>query len=346
MRKLGIVVFSSHSGLGNQSRRITQLVQPERILLIDSSPFSQNKDQHPEWYEGFNGYIARGAPTDRAVDMFLKNLTHLFIMENPLNWRLVTRAHQLGIKVYFHCNYEFCDNLNQPHLPLPDKFIMPSYWMMDAMKQKFGVEKVEYLPPPIDPSEFKEARERNFARRGPIRLLHTVGTLAAKDRNGTLLLLAALEHTTTQFTLVIKSQHVLPTEYMTNDPRVTYKFGSDPSTSNIYQDFDAMILPRRFGGLCLPLCEAMMAGLPVIMPDISPNNALLPKEWLVAATKTDTLKTRALIDLYSVGVKALAKKIDWLIEQNLDIMKTQAFDLAHQEFAQSSLRSKYENLWL
>ena len=45
----------------------------------------------------------------------------------------------------------FCDYLIKPELPKPDLFIMPSYWKLDEMKQRFGDDKVIYLPPPIDP---------------------------------------------------------------------------------------------------------------------------------------------------------------------------------------------------
>lgn len=38
-----------------------------------------------------------------------------------------------------------------------------------------------------------------------------------------------------------------------------------------------MILPRKYAGLCLPMNEALMSGLPVIMTDIEPNNVILPK---------------------------------------------------------------------
>ena len=41
-----------------------------------------------------------------------------------------------------------------------------------------------------------------------------------------------------------------------------------------------MIMPRRYGGLCLPLAEAMTSGLPVFRSSVSPNNEL-PADWLI-----------------------------------------------------------------
>lgn len=347
-RKLGIVVFSSNSGLGNQSRRLTQMLKPERILLINNASFSKNSQQHPEWYEGFSGFFSEGFPSIAAVTQFLKGLTHLYIIENPLNWSLIQMAKRLKIKTYIASNYEFCDNLNKPHLPLPDMFLMPSHWMVQEMQNQFPTVNVKYLPPPVFPNEFKTVRDYNFNRVGKRRFLHVVGTLAAADRNGTLLLLEALKHTTGDFEFIIKSQHPLPEEYQSQDSRVYYRFGTEPEVADLYRDFDAMIMPRRFGGLCLPMQEALMSGLPVIMPDISPNNDILPKDWLIPATHSGTIQTRTTIDLFAAHPLDLARKIDSLATisgEQLEFQKADAFGLAHKEFAPSNLEGEYEKIW-
>ena len=345
-RRLGIVVFSSHSGLGNQSRRLTQFLKPERLLLIDSSSFSKNAEQHPDWYDGFNGYFCEGFPTNAHCIKFLEGLTHLYIIENPLNWSLVTLAKRKKIKVYIASNYEFCDNLNKPHLPTPDLFLMPSYWKVQEMKDRFGEGTVKYLPPPIFPEEFNEVREVNWDRKSrKKKYLHVVGTLAAADRNGTLLLLEALHHAKEDFELVIKSQHQLPDEYFTDDYRVKYQIGSTPVVADIYKDFDLSIMPRRFGGLCLPMQEALVSGLPVLMPDISPNREVLPQKWLIPAGHSGTIMTRASIDLYAVNPIELAKKLDEMAVSNLENDKIDAFEIAHREYAPSSLFTEYEKLW-
>lgn len=347
MRNLGMVVLSSYSGLGNQSRRLTQMLQPEKILLIDSTSFSRNKEQHPEWYQGFNGYVSQGFPTNKTVNLFLQGLTHLYLIENPLNWQLIREATRLGIKSYIASNPEFCDNLRDKSLPLPDCFLMPSKWMMTDMKMNFGTDRVKYLPPPTDPNEFKDARSVNFERKDRRRFLHVVGTLAAADRNGTLSLLSALQYCKEDFELVIKSQHPLPPEYIKDDRRISYKIDNAREVQDLYRDFDAMILPRRFGGLCLPMNEALMAGLPVIMTDISPNSDVLPKEWLVESRcgPGDVIVTRTPINLYTADHHKLAEKIDQFATMDLERYKVDAFSLAHANYSPSALREAYEKLW-
>lgn len=339
--KLGLVVFANDSGLGAQTRRLCYMLRPDVLLAIDSTPFSKNTKQHWDWYDAFQGYRVTGFPKNNEIKVFLRGLTHVVVCENPLNAFMLTEAKRLGIKVYIQSNFEFCDHLDKD-LTLPHKFLMPSHWKVDEMLSKFGC--VEYCPPPIDPVEFVMAREDNFARTGKPRLLHVIGTLAANDRNGTLDLLKAVPFIKNEFELVIRSQHDLPPEYDLKDHRVRFHIGNIENAEDMYKGFDALILPRRYGGLSLSCNEALMCGLPVIMTDISPNNQLLPKEWLVPAVKRGEFYTRTMIDIYGVDPRKLAKKIDQLIESDLSAQKVKAFEIAYNEFSPTVVKRLYDRI--
>lgn len=343
--RLGIVCFCNDSGLGAQTRRLTQMLRPYRILAIDSSGFSKNKQRNFHWYDNFTGYRVDGFPTDHEIRVFLKGLTHVLCCENPLNFSLFSESQRLGIKSYVQSNYEFCDNLKNSNLPLPTKFLMPSYWKIEEMQERFGEDRVVYLPPPINPNEFKNARDINMPRSGKRSLLHIVGTLAAHDRNGTLDILQALKYCTSDFTLTIRSQHPLPDEYISNDPRLIYKIGNEQNVEDMYKGYDAMILPRRYGGLALTMNEALMSGLPVIMTDISPNNEVLPKEWLVECSKVDEFMARVPIDVHGCNIQKLAEKIDWVVNETWMADKVAAFSLGHEKYSESSLQDLYNSLW-
>lgn len=346
--KLGLMAFANDSGLGAQTRRLTYMLKPDRILVIDSSGFSKNKVQHFDWYSGFDGYKVQGFPTNGEIRRFMMGITHMIVCENPLNFYLLEYCKDNGVKLYIQSNFEFCDHLNND-LPLPTKFLMPSHWKVEEMIAKFGADRVEYLPPPIDPNEFKDARKINFDRgdlyKTSPRFLHIVGTLAERDRNGTLDLLRALRFSTAQFDLVIRSQHELPNEYYIQDRRVKYDVRNHHDAQEMYKDFDAMIQPRRYGGLSLTTNEGLMSGLPVIMSDVSPNNQLLPAQWVVKARKREEFMTRAMIGVYETDAKALGEKIDWLTTQNLDRMKGEAFGIGYDNFSVSALEGKYKALW-
>lgn len=322
------------------------MLKPYRLLVINSESFSKNKKQHLDWYDSFNGYIVNGFPNNYEVKKFLSGLTHVFVCENPLNFFLFTQAKRDGVKTYVQSNYEFCDNLKNHSLPLPDKFLMPSHWKLEEMRQRFGEDIVVYLPPPIDPMEYKEARDTNLQRSAEkLRILHVVGTLASYDRNGTLDLLRALGYTTTDFELVVHSQHELPKDYIVEDPRISYHIGSVENSRDLYKGFDLMVLPRRYGGLCLPMWEALMSAIPVVMTNMSPNDSYLPSEWLVTAVKSDQFMARVMIDVYSSNIREIAKKIDWFAESYPKDSRTQAFEIAYNNVSPSVLSESYEKLW-
>lgn len=347
MVKIGLIAFANNSGLGAQTRRLADMIKPDKVLLVDSSPFSENKEKNFDWYKGLNVQISYGFPSNEDILKFLDGLTHVFTCENPFNFNLVHWGKEKGIKIFCQANYEFCENLSKPYLPVPDKFYMPSYWKIDDMKLHFGEDRVEYLPPPIDPAEFQKTRQVNLKRSSKKRFLHIIGTMAHLDRNGTLDLLKALEFSKGDFELVIRTQHQLTMEYKTEDPRVTYDLDSKPTNAELYEDFDALILPRRYGGLSLTTNEALMSAMPVIMPNISPNNKLLPSSWLVPAYRSSYFPSRSLIAVYSVDIQALADKIDsWCSENPVNnTMKERAFKIAMDNFSFEVLKPKYEEIF-
>jgi len=335
---LGIVArMDLGSGLQAQTLALCKMLRPDKVLLIDSTPFNK-AEQHPELYDGFNVDKVMGFLTKDQYYQWMNGLTHILSAECFYNDYLVNHTMSLGIKTYLQPNAEFYSHAVTP----PTKFLMPSHWHLNEFKERYG-DRVEYLPPPLFPNEFKKAREANFKRSGK-RFLHIVGKLASKDRNGTLSLLEALKHTDKDFELVIKSQYELPPEYQTDDKRVTYDIRNVEEQQDLYTDFDAMILPRRYGGLCLPVNEALVSGLPVIMTDISPQNQVLPKEWLVQSNILDSLQTRILLDVHTADAKKLAEKIDWLCSLNsLNLWKTKAFEIG-MTYAADSLRDKYKEV--
>lgn len=344
MVKVGIIAFANFGGLGIQTRRLIKMIEPYRVLVIDSTPFSKNKEQDFKWFKPYNHFITSGFPRNHELIRFVEDLTHVLVCENPYNFYLLHLCWEKGIKTFVQSNYEFCENLNNPHLPLPSMFLMPSYWKIAEMKRKFGENRVQYLPPPIDKKELAGISEMNIKRKGKKRFLHVVGTLAFKDRNGTADVLNAMKFSKEDYELVITSQHELPDRYMLKDPRLTYDIGNKKNNSDLYKDFDALILPRRYGGLSLVVNEALMCGLPVIMTDVSPNNELLPKFWLVPAEPKTVIHAREVLDVYGVEPEDLAKKIDEFAKEDLFVYKNMAHTLGEQ-FSVEVLKPFYDRLW-
>lgn len=349
VRKLGLIAFANDGGLGAQTRRLAKLLNPERVMVIDSSGFSRNRAQHFEWYKDYPSFIATSFPISQVdVDKFLQNLTHVLCVENPYNFNLVWYAQKKGIKIYCQSNYEFNDNLDKPYLPVVDKFLMPSHWKLAEMKELFGEDRVMYLPPPIDPAELQTARQVNLKRRGKKRFLHVIGTAAHLDRNGTLDLVDTIPLTKGDFELIVRSQHNLSMDVFVDDPRVKYEVGNLEKNEDLYKDFDALLLPRRWGGLSLTANEALMAGLPVLMSDVSPQKSVLPAGWLCPANRQGSFVSHGEIPYYSVSHSTFGAMIDAFSQMSDEVMlgeKQKAFEIAMNYYSPDALKERYLNLF-
>jgi glycosyltransferase involved in cell wall biosynthesis len=184
-------------------------------------------------------------------------------------------------------------------IPLPTRFLAPSPWNIDGMYQRFG-ERVVHLPPPTSPEDFARARDPNLGCRGRRRLLVVLGKPAHGDRNGVMLVMHAMQRSRAPFDLVVKSQE--PLQPLLRDPRLTWDSSAPEDRAELYEGFDALILPRRYGGLCLPMNEALTSGLPVIMSNTSPNDAILPRDWLVPGAFNGGFTSRVPISYFNVNI--------------------------------------------
>jgi glycosyltransferase involved in cell wall biosynthesis len=114
--------------------------------------------------------------------------------------------------------------------------------------------------------------------------------------------------------------------------------------AELYASFDVLILPRRYGGLCLPMSEALASGLPVIMSNTSPNDAILPADWLVPGAFNGGFTSRVAIQYFNVNIAVLAQKLDeWatMPDEMLDQHKARALELSRQ-WDPRVLRPQYE----
>jgi hypothetical protein len=172
------------------------------------------------------------------------------------------------------------------------------------------------------------------------RILHIAGKAAANDRNGTNSILDMMKYSKADFELVIKSQTPINTKRL--DSRITVEIDNVKHRQDMYTGFDGMILPRRYAGLCLPMNEALLSGLPVFMTDISPNNLILPKEWLTVSEELGVMRLAAPVIYYDVNAQKLAEKIDAYVNLNdKTSIKQQAFNIGYKSFSPNVLKSKY-----
>jgi glycosyltransferase involved in cell wall biosynthesis len=312
--KLGLTAFDTCTGLGNQTRAYFDHLKPYKTLVSDISAWNHQK-RYPEWYkqndpEQFEVIFDYGFPSHEVIDKFLDGLDAILVAENPLNYYMFQRARELGIKSILVPNFEFLEFLRTPVLPKPDLFLVPSIWRIKEIEQ-FG--PTRYLHFPVDRNllPYREIKEFDF-------FLHNIGNPAVHDRNGILSIMDAMKLIDDPKVKIhihgptIDTLKDIPIYYGRRDERMSWGLSGDVIDYwHLYKVGSVLLLPRRYGGNCLPMNEALSIGMPVIMTDVEPQNTFLPKEWLVPATPKESFRARTDITVYEADPNALAEKMKW-----------------------------------
>lgn len=341
--RLGIIARSDNTGLGNQTRSLVNMLKPDKILLIDSRPFNENQ-QHPEWYSEYDCITTRSGFAKREeIVQFLDGIDVVLTCESFYSEMFLSLAEKRKVKTILQYNYEFLDLVINPDQRMPNLLLSPSMWQIDHVKQVLGDKtQIAYLPPPLDPDSFSLQRETNVLKNHN-RILHVAGKFASKDRNGTSTVIDMLKYSKEDYELVIKSQTPIGTD--SRDSRLIIDTSNTENNANLYSGFDAMVLPRRYAGLCLPMNEALMSGLPVFMTDISPNNFILPEEWLIESQKIGKLMTRMTLDVYEADARTLANYIDNYVKlKDKSESKKKAVEIGLNNFDINKLKHQYLNI--
>ena len=295
MAKIGLIARRDSTGLGYQTRSYYKHLKPFKTMVIDLSSLNGNK-QNLDWYG--NEMVVQGFPNRLQLKEFMRDVEVILTAETPYNYELYTMAKERGIKVANVINWEFFDHIAHPHYPKPDIIIMPSVWHLGQAKHWGNLNgvKVEYIHHPVDREEIA------YRHRTQGTPYHIAGKPATQDRNGTWTFMDAFGDgrvATQSSDLAYHIRHRF---------RHSKVYDNITNYSELYSIGDIMVLPRKYGGNCLPLNEALASGCPVIMPDIEPNNYLLPKEWLVPARKVGEFTPRTTIDIYQVNPDDLRNK--------------------------------------
>lgn len=317
--RLGLIARADNSGLGVQTWEFYRHMQPAKTMVVDISKFNNN----PTFNDRYPGAtFIKGFPLDRDIDEFLQDLDVVFVAEAPYNYYLYAKARELGVKTAVQYNYEFFDWFVNGHYPKPDMLIAPSRWHYADIQKWCEANDVKhiYLHCPVARDKLPQRIIRTART-----FLHTAGRSAAYDRNGTETVIAASKYLTSQAKIVVHFQGEQGLAHQATrsvqDYREFLLEHGDPNKVEIvcqeaaaYEDVyamgDVLLLPRRYGGNCLPLNEALSVGMPVIMTDISPNSSFLPHNWLIPASKIGQFEPRTLVEIYGSDPKLLAAKID------------------------------------
>lgn len=327
--KIGLLAYSSNTGLAYQTLEFAKHIGCHKILITDLSQLNRMPVHH-ERFEGLSNElkIYEGIPNDDAMEWLSDDVDLIFVCETPLNFNLFEMARDKGVKTIMQYNYEFLNYYRDNKLPKPDVLASPSFWYLeDTRNANFA--RVEYLPVPID-TEKIQPREITEIKT----ISHIGGRPAQHDRNGTadfirfaVSTFEQVNYKDIQYQVFMQMPQEMGSSRVYYDlkpliddaktvmkDRIHFLFDT-PNYLDMYKDADLMILPRKYGGLCLPLWESLAHGIPVMMPRISPNNAVLPDEWLFEAEQFGELEVHSKVPMYRSYVVDLIGQVNNLINE-------------------------------
>lgn len=310
--RIGLIARADWTGIASQTWAFWRNMEPTRTLVVDLERFGfpiLSRDfpgPATVWQAG--DYLVSNNARDAVVEEFLENVDLVFCVETPYNYWLYERAAELGKPTVCQVNPEFCDHLVNSDYPRPTVFALPTRWMSNHILDRLPGQKIVDLPVPVDTQMFPYRKRTELTT-----LLHVAGTMAQPDRNGTNIVLEAMRLVRTPVKARITSVYPFPA-FIRDQVTSNVQIDDRPVNSNleVFGEEDILVMPRRFGGLCLPQQEALCLGMGLLMSEVSPQKALLPGRMLVDVTGGETIQTRVPIQLANVDPLTLAVRLDYL----------------------------------
>lgn len=267
--RIGCLVRTENRGLGYQSRAF--LREMGAIPLVISIP---NRSEHvcPADLSLYpDAPVARVHAGWRlepgVVRPWLDTIDLLWTAETCYSDDLTAWCREQGVATVIHANPEFVPvSLRGYGLGSPDAWWSATPWRLDVMPRG-----TEVVPWPVEPAVPVELHD------GPCRWLHVQGRAAVGDRNGSEVVFAALRYLRRPCSVrIVTQERSLPRLRVPGHVQVEMVAGGVDSPADLYADADALVYPRRYGGLSLVTNEAMAAGLAVVMPNVPPNYDVWP----------------------------------------------------------------------
>ncbi len=250
--KWGLIARSeTDRGLGVQTKAMFDNLSPDTtlVVIVPGSGFAA----HPENYPGATVTKLKSHQLDEeTVRDWWKGLDVVVSVETLYDWRLVEWAKADGVRTIVHGNPEFWMASN----PQPDVWWWPTKWRLEHLPKGMVV------PVPV-PERTNVAAPLDLPN---LHALHIAGN-AMGDRNGTGIVLNAMRQVPRGVKLDVYHQTPIGRTHHTH----IRDRGTVENRWAMYENQHVLVLPRRYGGLCLPALEAMACGVVPMMSECSPN---------------------------------------------------------------------------
>lgn len=236
-------------------------MQPvERLVITDCD--RRYKD-HIEWFDDKRSTFVRWADMDTfPFERFLSEIDVLFSYEIFYSKKLLNTAKHMGVRTVLMGMPELTRRVGHDgFIGDPDVYVWPTNWRRHPSEM--------LLPVPADPPDIDLRVGGLFEG---LCVLHVAGARAIGDRNGTDLFMEALKYVRNDvYVRICVNDAFKPTLLGVPDNVVVEVQRDVDNHWRMYQNMDILCLPRRYGGLSLPVQEAASCGMAILLPDCEPN---------------------------------------------------------------------------
>lgn len=261
-----LIARATDRGLGYLTKHIHDGLEWDRVIVFVNP--SEGYPDHLEWYLGATVIDISGGVPLNEVALALVGVDVLFSCETLYDWSIAEMCDDLGIRTVVLGMSEL---VHQAHpgseqMPHPTEWCWPTDWIGSFVPDG-----------PILPVPSFADRPQAKPSIDMLNVVHVAGRIAKADRNGTDLFLQALNR--------YDGPDIRATLYVQEGnpkiPRIPQRVHLDVVRApkdrwSMYAKASVMVMPRRYGGLSLPVLEAVSSGVPVMMTQAHPNQSYWP----------------------------------------------------------------------
>lgn len=299
--KLGLIArCDTRGGLAIQTAEAYAHLHPDRVLVVHADHESRGLCDRARYPGDDVTWLPAGPSPDDAAE-FMDGLDVVFSCECLYLPEWVAIAKHLDVDVVVQANPEMYDAAELAGA----RVVLPTPW------ESHRVPHEAILPVPVALERFP------FRQRTEARVFYHPTSEAIQDRNGTSIVLAALQYVTADVVVQIRGQlsrgelaRKRTRRIPDNVKLIELPWSNGPYWEAYPPDADVLILPRRYGGLCLPMQEAAALGMPLLTTDLVPQREYPHAVFVDAMPSLQESMKIGPVMVHKADPRALAHKID------------------------------------
>lgn len=248
-----MVARADHGGLASQTLEMARHVGARRVLIVDLGPRGRGPCRPERFAEFADVTVIAGFPKVKHWEAFVDGLSAVYTAEVTYGPALPQVAAEAGVRLVVHANPELW--VEAEYRGPTTVVVTPTDWCAER------VPRSRVMPMPVNRAVLP------FRERAEARVVWHPCAPAMLDRHGSLIVRAALEHVRAPIRLVVTGDDASLFANLERVGRVTVerRVGARENYWEGYDEADVLLLPRRYGGLSLPVQEALSSGMPVVM---------------------------------------------------------------------------------